>query len=912
MRRKSKRNVKRKIKQPLEVHPLVAEAQRRGYLTIKENRITYHCARDYQDNWDDPEERVRASTYGWLILERGYLPDRIDLEVTVPRRRPSDFADIVLYADDRCTEPYLIVENKPEGITNTERRQAIEQGYGNANSLRVPYMLLDSGTDSILFDVANHPPAERQRNRLGPRGALATNYGTPKQFPLIAGTESDIRPVSAGELETRVRRAHALIWSGGKRDPLRSFEEWSKLLFAKVYDERMTPNGEPRRFQIGVGENQVQVANRVRELFDEARQRDPTIFKDPHIDLPDDKISAVVETIQHIGLTLMNVDALGHAFEHFFSSIFRGDLGQYFTRRELVRFIVALLQPTDRDFVLDPTAGSGGFLLETLLQVWHFIDVHYVGQPDIERRKYDFAQKHVFGIETHEVLGRVCQTNLLLHKDGHTNIEVNRSALDSVFNNPQLRPDGSVFTLVVGNPPFGDSVEEGDADHLGSNRLNNFELATDRDEVNSEFLIIERAVRFLKPGGRFGMVVPDGLLNNSGELSLCPRFRRFLFKNVRMLAVVSLPDHAFRKAGAQNKTSLLFFRKFSEDERHAFDARFERKKTRLAEAHPEWSEVQIEEQTLREVYAEWDYPFFVAEADQIGYNPAGNEVDQNDLYALREGFLDSADEATILGQYFRFLQNPASYEAVQRPRCMTLTVLGVFEGHPTYRLDPKFHLFKHEKLPAPPHGMKQWRIGDLLRKREERIDPTRHPDTKFKVLTLTQEGQLEDREPGKGKNPPDWYGEYFTEGSRWHVTRAGDLVFSQIDLWKGCVAIVPPHYDGAIFTQEFPIYQVDTEHLDPYYLKLLLRSTYFQRAIRAVTTGHSNRRRTQEYDFENLDIFLPDIAVQRQIGEVVHRMELQLGEAHERFRGVMDVFNQAIVGDVTPEEFIHRAQEDTR
>ena len=209
---------RRRQQQPQALHHLVEEAQRRGYLTIEDDKITYHCSRRYRDNWNDPEEKIRARTYAWLIIEKGYLPDRIDLEVTVPRRTPSDYADIVLYSDDRCQQPFLVVENKPERATNSEKRQGIEQGFGNTNSLRAPYMLYDSGGESILYDVANFPPTERGRNRLGTRDALTPNYGTPSQFLLVAGTTSDITPVSSAELETKVRRAHALIWSGGRRE----------------------------------------------------------------------------------------------------------------------------------------------------------------------------------------------------------------------------------------------------------------------------------------------------------------------------------------------------------------------------------------------------------------------------------------------------------------------------------------------------------------------------------------------------------------------------------------------------------------------------------------------------------------------------------------------------------------------
>jgi type I restriction enzyme M protein len=85
------------------IDPLVQEAQDRGYLTIEGSRIIYHCSREYSDNYDDTEEKVRARPYSWLILRRSYAPSRMDLEVTVPRRTPSDRADIVLAQQkDHC------------------------------------------------------------------------------------------------------------------------------------------------------------------------------------------------------------------------------------------------------------------------------------------------------------------------------------------------------------------------------------------------------------------------------------------------------------------------------------------------------------------------------------------------------------------------------------------------------------------------------------------------------------------------------------------------------------------------------------------------------------------------------------------------------------------------------------------
>ena len=189
----------------------------------------------------------------------------------------------------------------------------------------------------------------------------------------------------------------------------------------------------------------------------------------------------------------IDIDSIGTAFEHFFSSVFRGELGQYFTRRELVRFVCAALSLTDDDRILDPTAGSGGFLLEAMVQVWSHINSVYAGQPEVERRRIDFARNNLFAIEINRTLGHVCQANLLIHKDGHTNVEVDRSCLDVAFERDHLDPARHWFTAVVGNPPFGDRIRRADyGDHLGSATPSDFALFRG-GSVASEKLILERS-----------------------------------------------------------------------------------------------------------------------------------------------------------------------------------------------------------------------------------------------------------------------------------------------------------------------------------------------------------------------------------------------------------------------------------
>jgi type I restriction enzyme M protein len=127
-------------------------------------------------------------------------------------------------------------------------------------------------------------------------------------------------------------------------------------------------------------------------------------------------------------------------------------------------------------------------------------------------------------------------------------------------------------------------------------------------------------------------------------------------------------------------------------------------------------------------------------------------------------------------------------------------------------------------------------------------------------MTISQTGEIRARVAGKGRNPPQWLGVYFADSpGSWFAARSGDVVFSSIDLWKGCIAIVPDQFDHALVSKEFPIYEVTDQRLSASFLQCLLRSRYYQRAFRAITTGHSNRRRTQVPDFEALQIAFPQL-----------------------------------------------------
>ena len=811
----------------------------------------------------------------------------------MPRRTPSDLADVIVYVDDKCRDPYIVVETKAEGLSLRERTQAVEQLFGNANSIRATLALYDDGLTSHTFDVQNYPSTERVANRRGDRNVIPGQYGYLPAYSFIAGqTNADIHPVTRNVFEAKIRRAHSIIWAGGKRDPLTAFDEWSKLLFAKVNDERRTPTGAPRAIQVGANETTAAVANRVHARFAQACAQDPSVFRPgTRVNLPDKKIVQVVEVLQDVSFMMTDVDTIGAAFESFFGSVFRGELGQYFTMRQLARFVIGVLEVDEGDYCLDPTAGSGGFLLEVLLQVWHGIEASYAGQPDVERTKLDFALHKVFGIEIHDVLARICKINLVLHHDGHTNVEGDRSCLDSVFSRARLNPPEGRFTKIFGNPPFGDDVRDGDEDHLGENHLDTFSIAKGRESVASEHVIVERCIDLLEQvtNSRFGLILPDGMFNNQGELSNCPRIRRMLMKRGAIEAIVSLPDYAFRKSGAQNKTSVLFFRRYTVAEQRQFDHLLARE-----------TEAGVEEDlAIQNVLGVMPHQVFLAEASHVGYTTTGTISSLNDLYrGAAGGRLDNEQVDTILGEYRRFRANPSTYDGNRGPDCMAIDAGVMWRSHRSHRLDPKYHLFKRDELSSIPSGWRRVRIAEIMRRRETVIRPETAPETPVTVMTISQTGEIRPREAGKGHNPPEWLGMYFEDSpSTWFQAHEGDVVFSSIDLWKGCVAVVGSAMAGALVTKEFPVYEVTDSGIDPEFLSILLRSRYYQRAFRAITTGHSNRRRTQVEDFESLEIAFP--ATREEQRDLVQAILIARGaqrNSGERLKQEMLCFSDLIDG----------------
>ena len=532
----------------------------------RDERIHYLYA-NHSERWADPEEKIRAELWSELIYRYEYPVERLGVERRVPRRRPNDYADLVVYQDNDWLSPYFVFECKRAEVTDAEFNQAIEQACGNRASLGAPYCGAVAGHTRRLLRFDRFPPGERDQNRLTD---IPVRYGRPPEWRFLKDqTGRELGAVSRDELRAAIRKCHQTLWEGGKRSPIVAFGEFCKLVFIKYRDEKNLDlqEGQPYNFQRRDGEATAELARRIVGLYEAEKEREPDVFTDT-LNIEPPILAQCVEHLEGLSLANTEMDTKGVAFEEFMSGFFKGDFGQYFTPRDLIAFAVAMLQPQRTDLVLDPACGSGGFLLHALDHVRRVADQRFATNSR-EHFEYwhDFALNRLHGVEINDELARVAKMNMIIHDDGHTNI-VGHDALDFL---PNLRDNHSGivperFDLVLTNPPFGAvirRVEKGDGyleqfdlrRYVGKNYPN---PRANPASVKTEILFLERVHSFLKPGtGRAAVVLPDGILTNSSLRGV----RHWLLENFQLLAVVSLPQFAFSHFDAGVKASVVFLRR---------------------------------------------------------------------------------------------------------------------------------------------------------------------------------------------------------------------------------------------------------------------------------------------------------------------------------------------------------------
>ena len=575
-----------------------------GYVFItktgKHQNITYVTSDNRTERYDNPEEQVRAEIWAELIYHYEYPINRIRLEVNIPDRLPTDRADIVIFHDDSCKRTFAIVECKKDDVTDAEFNQAIEQGVGNASwvKLRADYVLIVAGATRRVLDVSDrYGIMERDQNIVAD---LPKAYGAPQEYRFYKDAETnDIQPVTNGALIATIHKCQQTLWGGGKLSPPTAFGELCKLIFVKISDEQKAREpGQPYEFQIKTHEPPTKLAERINELYEEQKVRDPEVFTDS-IKVDAHVLRNVVSHLESINLNKTDLNVKGVAFERFMDSFFKGNFGQYFTPRPIIEFSINMLKPKYDDIVLDTSCGSGGFLLYVMDYIRKQAARFYTeGSAEYDRYWRRFAENHLFGIEINDEIARVAKMNMIVHEDGHTNV-ISCDALDSIDKLTAINAGfaRNKFDLILTNPPFGAQVNSAEHPYLASYTLGNTVDKKDRTRVrknqSSEILFIERIHEFLKPDtGRAAIVLPDGILTNSSLQYV----RNYILEKFQIIAVISLPQVAFTHFGAGVKASVIFVRKRDSDETPSDD----------------------------EVV-------FMAAPEEIGYDASGNENDRSQL-----------------------------------------------------------------------------------------------------------------------------------------------------------------------------------------------------------------------------------------------------------------------------------------
>lgn len=356
--------------------------------------------------------------------------------------------------------------------------------------------------------------------------------------------------------------------------------------------------------------------------------KDDRLFDDKdEINIRENSFIQILEKLETFNLSDTQDDVKGIAFEEFLGTTFRGELGQFFTPRTIVDFMTEILDPQEGEVICDPTCGSGGFLIKAFEYVREKIEADIRSKKDSLRlsiegndydalpedkqvkishsidkmqaalnteldtgiegsRMYQLSRNCIYGTDANPRMARTSKMNMIMHGDGHGGVHHH----DGLLNVNGIFEER--FDVILTNPPFGQNVDRGQLiseadkftdeemkkkykkkygaaydealkqvdDHIGESLLSLYDLGN--TSTLTEVLFMERCLRLLKKGGRMGMVLPEGVLNNKNLQTV----REYFEGKAKIILICSIPQDVFIATGATVKPSLVFMRRFTNDE----------------------------------------------------------------------------------------------------------------------------------------------------------------------------------------------------------------------------------------------------------------------------------------------------------------------------------------------------------
>jgi type I restriction enzyme M protein len=725
----------------------------------QKGKIWSHVRSKWLD--ETPEEVVRQEYLCVLVNHYGFTLEQIDEEVTLPGERGNKHAraDFVIWrtVEDRRAgkTALMVVECKADNVAIDQKTYA--QGANYANNERAKFFVAHNRRSTKFFRV----DLERR----------APNYVEVKDIPHANASDKEIeqllaqlKPFEGKEFADLLHQCHNIIRNNEHLDPAAAFDEIAKILFVKVWVERRLRERRERKNLFTVEFLKSQIGrNPIQTLFNETKdayRADKIFEKDEQINLRPTTVEAIVEKLQSYNLSETSEDVKGIAFERFLGGTFRGEIGQFFTPRPVVEFMVQMLDPQEDELICDPASGSGGFLIrcfEILRErIAADVDAQYrayceevdrkrLSKPEkaklkskkyadlqalldpvtdpsapsrrrMQSRIWKLSNLCIYGTDANDRMARTSKMNMIMHGDGHGGVHHHNGLLNvnGIFEGR--------FDVIATNPPFGAVVKNTNlvlaSDHEVSSEardryhheygslyddavarveaaegkpiLSLFNLPRSKS-IKTELLFIERCIDLLKPGGRLGIVLPEGIFNNPS----LDYVREFTEDRAFLRAVVSLPQETFTSSGASVKCSVLFLQKFGVKDAERFDktrkksvadvtakhkpaadatrAKLEQAIERAVEAKDRKEatalrkqladfEKQLAETIAKESRAllkeRFDYPVFLYEAEKVGITATG-EPDLNELYPNDR--IPAGIEKTALELFREFCRDPKPF-----------------------------------------------------------------------------------------------------------------------------------------------------------------------------------------------------------------------------------------------------------
>lgn len=509
-----------------------------------------------------PEELEAVQVFSRRLVEDlGYPRDVITTRPQFRvRQRPSDESrsrgfpvDIAVFSNPRKLEDevHVIVECKRQSRKDGEKQLKIYLGFCSAtigvwfNGNEHIYLykkLLNSGEVEWVY----LPTLPKYGQSLSDIGSL-----TRSQLTLPSNLKAvfrDIRNHLAGNT-TGITRDQDLA------------QEIMAILFCKIYDELDKAPEETVDFKTAIDDKPTAVRKCISQIFEKVKDEYRDVFRSSDsISLDSESIKYVVGELQNYAVSDAERDVIGEAFEVFVGPAVRGEEGQFFTPRNVVKAIVEIMDPRPGESILDPACGSGGFLTVALEHVWAKVE----GEAKRKRwsadvlatKKRETAMRCFRGMDKDSFLTRVTKAYMAIIGDGRGGIFCEDS-LDEPKNwrgeTQTLIVPGS-FDCILTNPPFGSKIKV-----TGNHKLAQYSLGhkwkfprlegaeweiTEKLHTDQppQVLFIERCMQLLKDGGRLAIVLPESIFG----MPVYGYVVKWIYDNYRIRAFISLPEEVFQ------------------------------------------------------------------------------------------------------------------------------------------------------------------------------------------------------------------------------------------------------------------------------------------------------------------------------------------------------------------------------